>query len=144
MTLTDHYGGDTGGLQVVPGFHRNTEFFAKKKIVESAGEFYRMNDHSYDSVRSLLVTVQAPKGSLVCWDNRLPHATTKRLTGYDSREVVFTGFLPDTELNRMYVNEQASCMFRSLSPPSYGKLPVRAPDFNPTDLTQEQKQMLFN
>lgn len=27
VTLTDHWGGATGGLQVVPGFHTNYDFF---------------------------------------------------------------------------------------------------------------------
>ncbi len=51
-----------------------------------------MGDHAFDSLRKSLVTVQAPKGSLVCWDNRLPHATCASLDGNDSREVVFVGF----------------------------------------------------
>jgi len=144
VTLTDHWGGATGGLQVVPSFHRIADsFFAKGgEIKESAGEFYRMTDHAYDRLRKSLCTVQAPKGSLVCWDNRLPHATCAQLDGNDSREVVFTGFLPDIELNRTYVAQQLMCMTRGLSPPAYDSVPVRAPNFLHSELSPEQKAML--
>ena len=142
VTLTDHWGGATGGLQVVPGFH-HTDYFAKGgEVKESAGEFFRMTDHSYDRLRKELITVQAPKGSLVCWDNRLPHATCAQLEGGDSREVVFTGFLPDIELNRAYVAKQRECFLRGLSPPAYDSLPVRPPTFRPEDLSREQREML--
>jgi len=144
VTLTDHWGGSTGGLQVVPGFHRKIdEYFAKgPEIKDAAGEFYRMTDHSHDRLRKDLVTVQAPKGSLVCWDNRVAHATCSRLTGRDSREVVFVGFLPDVEVNRAYVREQYRCMLRGLSPPAYDAVPVRGPDWKPDDLSEEQRRML--
>jgi hypothetical protein len=143
VTLTDHWGGATGGLQVVPGFHRDAGFFARgAEIKESPGEFFRMGDHAYDRLRKSLVTVQAPKGSLVCWDNRLPHATCARLEGADSREVVFVGFLPDITINRQYVEKQCQCLLRGLSPPAYESIPVRAPDFTPAELSAEQREML--
>ena len=137
VTLTDHCGKATGGLQVVPEFHEKGH-----EIKESEGEFYRMGDHAYDRLRKSLVTVQAPKGSLVCWDNRLPHATCSHLNSPDSREVVFVGFLPDVKLNRDYVARQRINLLASLSPPAYDSVPVRAPDFAPTELSAEQRQLL--
>lgn len=143
VTLTDHWGGATGGLQVVPGFHLRNDFFNHgSEIKESAGEFYRMGDHAYDSLRKSLVTVQAPKGALVCWDNRLPHATCQNLEGNDSREVVFVGFLPDIKLNWDYVIRQRECLLKSLSPPAYDSLPVSGPDFSPNDMSFQQRQLL--
>ena len=143
VTLTDHWGGSTDGLQVVPGF-QNSDFFNKGMDIKdsSGGEFFRMGDHAYESLRKSLVTVQAPKGSLVCWDNRLPHATCARLDGADSREVVFVGFLPDIKWNRDYVQKQRECLLRCLSPPAYDSLPVCPPDFNPSDISLEQRQLL--
>ena len=89
-----------------------------------------------------LITVQARKGSLVCWDNRLPHATCAQLSGADSREVVFVGFLPDVELNRKYMAQQLLCMMKSLTPPAYDSLPTKPPDFSLNDLSPRQQRLL--
>ena len=40
---------------------------------------------------------------MVLWDYRLPHATSERLEGDDSREVVYLGFLPSTDINEVCV-----------------------------------------
>ena len=40
---------------------------------------------------------------MVLWDYRLPHATSDRLEGSDSREVVYLGFLPSVEVNEVRV-----------------------------------------
>lgn len=50
-----------------------------------------------------LQAVYAPRGSLVLWDSRLPHSTSDILEGCDSREVVYMGFLPSTDINEVCV-----------------------------------------
>ena len=108
VTLTDHYGAEYGGLKVVKGFHKEIDdYFKNEKIVE-AGPFYRMHSKSHYALDKRLESVIAPKGSLVCWDNRLPHATSNVLAGSDTREVVYVGWLPNVSLNKKYCQEQLS------------------------------------
>lgn len=108
VTLTDSYGSEAGGLRVVKGFHHEIDTYFKNKTlnINSKGEFYRLNSLSYVTIAKRLEPIMAPKGSLVCWDNRLPHATCSKLSGYDTREVVYVGFLPNIELNKKFVAEQ--------------------------------------
>ena len=114
VTLTDHYGSEYGGLKVVKGFHKEIDnYFKNEKIIaavkdahSAAGPFYRMHSQSHYSLEKRLESVIAPKGSLVCWDNRIPHATSNILTGSDTREVVYVGWLPNVALNKKYCQEQ--------------------------------------
>ena len=41
-------------------------------------------------------------GSAILWDWRLPHANAKYNNSTIPREVIYTGFLPDTPVNRVY------------------------------------------
>lgn len=110
VCLTDHFGDQYGGLKVVKGFHNEIDdYFAKnKEEISNGGPFHRLHSKSHYSLSKRLESVIAPKGSLVCWDNRLPHATSHILAGSDTREVVYVGWLPDVELNRKYCQEQLS------------------------------------
>jgi hypothetical protein len=143
VALTDHFGPHTGGLRVVPGFPAKIdEYFARGgEIKETPGEFFRMHGHAHDRLRKDLVTVQAPKGSLVCWDNRMAHATCAQLDGVDSREVVYVGFLPDVPLNRDYLARQKLCLMRGFSPPAYDSVSVKPFD-SFDELNEEQKALL--
>lgn len=153
ISLTDQFGSQSGGLRVVKGFHtRIDQYFSKlKPECSSGGEFYRMGDKSHTLLQKELEPINAPKGSLVLWDNRLPHATTDLYEGFDSREVVYVGWLPNTNLNKKYWLEQAICIKKNIPPPAYmdrEKNPKNHDyekadrDWELNDLSPEQKIML--
>ena len=109
VALTDHLGSDSGGLCVVPGYHMKCEqYFAKHPQIESkGGNFFRLPHSAHGELyEKLEVLPYVPKGSLVLFDNRLPHATTEWFRAFDTREVVYTGFLPPVELNYDFVKKQ--------------------------------------
>ncbi len=63
LSLTDHYDGTSGGLKVVPGFHKiSTEYFQshendgefQEKCIGKRGEFFRMGGKSYSSLQKKL------------------------------------------------------------------------------------------
>jgi hypothetical protein len=110
VCLTDHFGSTDGGLQVVRGFHHQLGDYLEhnagaRAAVGTKGEFFRFAGRSHDKLRSQLETVLAPAGSMVLWDRRLPHATTPTLSPGRTREVVYTGFLPNVPLNQRYTRQ---------------------------------------
>lgn len=114
LTLTDHFGSESGGLKVVRGFqHITDQYFADKTY---QGEFCRLHDKA---LQRKLEPVHAPKGSLVFWDNRLPHATSQKLGGSDTREVVYIGYLPQVDTNRQYAQWQAMRLRENRFPPAF-------------------------
>lgn len=152
VCLTDHYDYRDGGLQVVSSFHsifdgyfanttKNAETFA------CGGEFFRMHSKTYIKLQNKLQTIYAPKGSLVMWDYRLPHSTTSSLISHDSREVVYTGILPDISLNRNYVTTQAQNILCNTKPPSEKKTINKGCnndlDWTIDELTPQQRQLLL-
>lgn len=149
VTLTDHYGNDSGGLKLVKGFHKIfDDFFAKdpnKKDWGTSGEFFRMHSKSYTKLQNQLETPNIPAGSLVLWNNRLPHATCSKLKGYDSREVIYLSYIPNVPLNIKYAQEQKENFKANKQPPSYltdPKLKVDR-DYLINDLTDFQKKFLL-
>jgi len=149
VTLTDHFGGNSGGLQIVKRFHKIIlEFFSKDNSLGTGegGEFFRMNSPKYAKLEKDLETVQAPAGSLVCWDNRIPHATCEHLAGYDTREVVYCGFLPNLEINRKYVQLQQAEILKNAAPPSYASSDSKEKvdrDWEESELTPLQRRALL-
>eukprot|EP00455_Lapot_gusevi_P027720 TRINITY_DN2942_c0_g1_i2.p1 TRINITY_DN2942_c0_g1~~TRINITY_DN2942_c0_g1_i2.p1 ORF type:complete len:322 (-),score=49.62 TRINITY_DN2942_c0_g1_i2:313-1278(-) len=146
--LTDHYGAKSGGLQVVKGFHREIDsYFAKVPPEEKGGEFYRMPSNVHGRLYGRVEPVDAPAGCLVLFDNRLPHCTAEKLGGRDTREIIFSAYLPNIELNRQYVARQAQQILRNLPPPAFenrrsnGQIDCGL-DWRPEDLTSEQRQFL--
>jgi Gig2-like len=148
VTLTDHYITNSGGLRVVKGFHREIDeyFGSEEENNEEDGEFFRMGSKKYTSLQQRLEPIFVSKGSLVCWDNRLPHATAAKLDGTDTREVVYAGFLPDVMVNRTYVMSQLEAFVYNRPPPAYIESDPNEQvdrDWDIDDLTREQKQMLL-
>ena len=148
ITLTDHYGSESGGLKVVKGFHNIIDdFFANKKDevqVEEKGEFFRMISKSYAAIDKKCQPIIAKRGSIVCWDNRLPHKTSDILLGNDTREVIYISFLPDVALNRSYCKKQLEYIVKNIAPPAYLKDPKEIVDRNwkMEDLSEFQKKIL--
>ena len=86
----------------------------------------------------------APAGSLVLWDNRIPHATADTLAGNDTREVIYTAFLPAIPLNIAYGEEQWKRLCRNY-PPCFvqaNKLEKSDRNFDIKELTLEQAKLL--
>lgn len=138
IALTDHYGGASGGLQVVPHFHQDCATFFQKYVHDhppEGGAFFRMHSKSYAAVQQRLVAVTVPAGSVVFWDNRLPHATTATLISADSREAVFFSYLPDIPLNRTYYATQIDAMKANKAPPAFGCNPLFTDPVSPDLLT---------
>lgn len=147
LSLTDQYGSNSGGLKVVKKFHHEIDnYFSKNKtdIESNGGEFYRFNLNTHASLHKRLVPIDAPRGSLVCWDNRLPHATCQFLDGYDTREVVYIGWLPNVPLNINYWQKQLANIKLNIPPPIYFSNDNQISDVNWTkdDLTKKQKKLL--
>lgn len=148
LALTDHVGAESGGLRVVPYFSREdpADYFGEQ-IFDGKGEFCRLHDKSHVALQRRLEPVLAPRGSLVFWDNRTPHATCRKLVGPDTREVVYIGFLPRVALNVRYVERQALHLRRNLTPPAYcddGKEPPTADrDWEPHELSAQQRRLLL-
>ena len=147
VSLTDQYGGESGGLRVVKNFHKTIDdYFSKSSIIDKCegGEFFRMHGHNYDSLHKECHPVNAPAGSLVLWDNKLPHETCDKLTSLDTREVVYVGFLPSVEINKKYVAEQLNAIKQNIPPPAYitDKKETSDRDWDEKDLNLDQKHCL--
>jgi ectoine hydroxylase-related dioxygenase (phytanoyl-CoA dioxygenase family) len=148
VSLTDHYGENSGGLRLVKGFHKQFDgFFSKdfnKNNWENSGDFFRMHSKSYAKIQNQLETLNIPAGSLVLWDNRLPHATCQKLKGCDSREVIYLSYIPNVPLNIKYAQEQKANFKLNLQPPSYltGTNLFVDRDYLIEDLTKFQKKFL--
>ena len=145
VCLTDHFDGQSGGLKVVPGFHRQIEGYFKGHATGGecevhGGEFCRLNGSKHTDLQRRCRPVLAPAGSVILWDNRLPHATAAYLSGADTREVIYTGFLPATRNNKAYVAEQAAALENNKAPPAYKEageeVADRDWDFNILNATQ--------
>lgn len=138
IALTDHLDWCSGGLEVVKGFHREiNSYFDERKAFKdnSKGLFYRLNKSQHASLHKRITTVVAPKGSIVLWDNRIPHKTADKLDGSDTREVVFATFLPDVKINREYAQNQKKCFLANVFPPDFDRKKKGQVDYADRDRT---------
>ena len=121
IALTDHFGNKCGGLQLVPGFHKIIDDFFKNSNEVEGGEFYHMSSQIYSKLFNQIKTINMPKGSIVFWDNRLPHQTCNALENIDSREVIYFSYIPNVQMNKLYFNKQYQNILDNIPPPSYVK-----------------------
>ena len=148
IALTDQYGSENGGLKVVKGFHKYIdEYFSKSnEKCEEGGEFYRFMSKSHTALEKKLEPISVPKGSLVFFDNKLPHATCSRLSGNDTREVIYCSYLPTTLINMNYCKEQLQNIRLNIAPPNYvkeGMLPGQyGKDWTEDELNNLEKKLL--
>jgi hypothetical protein len=149
LALTDHFTSTAGGLKVVKGFHMEiNEYFQTKKEQKSdvcGGAFYRMNGTVHAKLAKRCEPVFVPNGSLVLWDNRIPHATCDKLDSSDTREVVYCSFLPNVKFNQDYIHKQLLCLRNNCPPPAYHDRNHSEKvdrNWNETELTPLQKDML--
>lgn len=147
ITMTDHFTSQSGGLRVVKDFHKDDEYFSKcdiKDIEMTGGEFCRMNGNVHKKVYDRLEPVIASAGSLVLWDNRLPHATSDDLIGFDTREVAYISYIPKTDINIKYLKDQSKCIKKNIPPPQYERCEyVVDKDWIEDDLSEFQKEKLY-
>ncbi len=73
----------------------------------------------HTSLSKKLEPINASKGSLVFFDNRLPHATCAKLYGHDTREVIYFSFIPKIALNVAYNEQQIVNLRQNIPPPMY-------------------------
>jgi len=105
ICLTDHWSTEDGGLQVVRGAHATLADYLKGADCPQEDGAIKLTGKRHDKLRAGLETVMAPAGSMILWDARLPHATAPSLREGVTREVVYTGFLPNVAVNRRYSAE---------------------------------------
>lgn len=115
--LTDNLEPNTGGFEAVRGFHKEfASYFGSQDApaVESTtarpqvclGDFSPLRMQEDRAVIERYEHVSCTAGSVIFFDWRIPHANSYRHVGTTPREVVYTGFLPDVPMNRVYVAEQ--------------------------------------
>lgn len=121
ISLVDHYDNESGGLQLVPKFHKEYDKYFHKNIDNENifGEFHRLNNVVHKKLYNKLETIIAPRGSVVFWDNRLPHKTCDKLTSFDTREVIYFSYLPSVQINKLYCEQQYNNIQKNIYPPSY-------------------------
>ena len=145
VSLTTNLHPNTGGFEAVPGFHREFSSWAangRKKKKETAtttaeeqqsnnishplpcvGEYTHLSP-SYDKeLMQRIKHIPVKAGSVVFWDNRIPHGNSYRndptpesvvndgnnnsiLGTSGSRAVVYCSFLPDVDINRKFIQRQ--------------------------------------
>lgn len=53
---------------------------------------------------------------MVFWDYRIPHANSYKNNSHQTREVIYTGLLPNITLNKQYISEQLDKYFTGINP----------------------------
>lgn len=160
VSLVDQYGSGQGGLRCTKRFHlRIDDYFAKDLagIVDEkgddlgeGGEFFRLHPTKHTTVCQDCQPIDAPAGSFVLWDNRIPHATDQICNLFDTREVMYTSFLPaGIPCNDNYAKDQRKALERNRKPVAYAETGRRDEpadrDWGLEQLTMFQKGLLgFN
>ena len=148
VSLTDNLHPNTGGFEAVPGFHREFSSWVangrqkkeKKTATSSAeeqqqqsnnishplpcvGEYTHLSPSFDKELMKRIQHIPVKAGSVVFWDNRIPHGNSYRndsspetvvddgennnvLGTSGSRAVVYCSFLPDVDINRKFVQRQ--------------------------------------
>ena len=134
-------------------FHKESDAYfssAAPPAAQTRGEFYRLNQNSHSKLWKRLEPIDVPAGSLVVWDNRLPHATADTFLSGDSREILYTAYIPSIHINRRYVELQRDNLLQYLPPPAFdptlSKRPTeslqRQRNWSPDSLTPLQQRIL--
>ncbi|GMF23730.1 unnamed protein product [Phytophthora lilii] len=120
--LTDNTEPNTGGFEAVPGFHKEFADYVAKNQPEAVteapltaparrpqvclGDFSPLRMQEDRAVIDRYQHIGCKAGSVIFFDWRIPHANSYKHVGTIPREVIYTGFIPDTPMNRTYVQEQ--------------------------------------
>lgn len=152
MSLTDNIYPNTGGFEAVPGFHREFHSWVqhgRRRIMKEddddsptkqqhqqpqhprpcVGEYTHVHPMYDHDILSRIQHIPVKAGSVVFWDNRIPHGNSFRndpisvvdndvdvnndnrfnndaLSISGARAVVYCSFLPDVHVNRTFVSNQ--------------------------------------
>jgi hypothetical protein len=123
VSLTDNLEPNTGGFEAALGFHRLFDTWAKHRDTTSnsnstssitnrhhhhlcVGEYTHIRPKEDEEVMKAVQHVPVRKGSVVFFDNRIPHANAYRHVGTSPRAVIYCSFLPDVHINRIYAKKQ--------------------------------------
>ncbi|GMF14529.1 unnamed protein product [Phytophthora fragariaefolia] len=114
--LTDNTEPNTGGFESVPGFHKEFTEYAARNLPEAAteapvtaplrrpqvclGDFSPLRMQEDRAVIDRYQHISCEAGSVIFFDWRIPHANSYKHIGTIPREVIYTGFIPDTPMNR--------------------------------------------
>ena len=130
VALTDNHFENTGGFECVRGFHRKfAKYFGRKtsacrmdkdlKDTVCVGDFCRLLPKEDKEILDKYEHIEYDKGSLVLFDWRIPHANARFNRSDQTRMVVYTGFLPNIELNAKYCQQQLQCYYDKKAPPDF-------------------------
>lgn len=122
LALVDHDGnGNDGGLGVIPGFHLKFDEYFQDNPVDNKRQFVILKQSKHPALWDQIEFIIHSAGSIVLWDNRLPHCTAPnnlRPSG-EAREVFFSSFLPNIYLNTSYVSNQLQSFKLNQIPPLF-------------------------
>lgn len=123
IALTDHFGGASGGLRCVKGFHLEVDdYFNGCDEKSDGGEFYRLHAVRHKTLYNRCKPIDAPAGSFVLWDNRIVHSTDDHHQLMDTREVLYLSFLPaGVPCNDRYAKDQLQDVLDNQLPNNYKK-----------------------
>jgi len=125
VSLTSNEEPNTGGFEAVKGFHREFDHWAENRTpsivtrktkggstetvtfpAPCIGEYTHIRPLEDRLVMERVEHVPVRAGSVVFWDNRIPHANAYRHDGKLPRCVVYCSFLPYVPINREYAAKQ--------------------------------------
>ena len=130
IALTDNHTKNTGGFECVKGFHRKfAEYFKNKTNVSRlkqdmkdticVGDFCRLLPNEDRDILNKYQHIEYDAGSLILFDWRIPHANARYNKCINTRIVVYTGLLPNIELNKEYCRQQLNNYYNKKAPPDF-------------------------
>jgi hypothetical protein len=78
-----------------------------------------------DEIKEALEDIIYDVGDVVLWDWRTPHANSSVHDGDIPREAIYTNFLPDVPVNRIYAQVQLDHFERKLFPPDFAMFEIK-------------------
>lgn len=131
ISLTDNLEPHTGGFEAALGFHKVFSTWALKRREQSqsssssssssstskcVGEYTHIHPKYDLQIMKSVQHVPVRKGSVVFFDNRIPHANSYRHLGSSPRIVIYCSFLPDVPINREYAKRQLQDYYKGNTP----------------------------
>lgn len=119
VALTDSLNPNEGGFEAHPGFHIGFDEWVQTRHVSPTrvgkprnteppcvGDFTPIRPIEDKNVLRGVRHIPCRAGDMVCWDIRIPHANSKHNNSEQTREVIYIGVLPGTDMNRQYAEDQ--------------------------------------
>lgn len=115
LSLTSNNDANSGGFECCKGFHREFDTFSFSRIPSfkspelvslCLGDYTHIRPREDQHIFERMESIQYPAGSLVIWDQRIPHSNSYRNDSSVIREVVYTNFLPYVDINKRFAFEQ--------------------------------------